>query len=108
MAEMGTPFGSSHEASITGHCPAGVVKRALGWAAFRPESGVHSCPFQSISLSGRLSVICSHHTSLSGVKATLVKIEFFVMVSMALGLESIDVPGATPKKPYSGLIAWSL
>ena len=26
---------------------------------------------------------------------------------MALGLELSDVPGATPKKPASGLIAWS-
>ncbi|OPZ70134.1 MAG: hypothetical protein BWY81_00080 [Firmicutes bacterium ADurb.Bin467] len=47
----------------------------------------------------------SHHTSPSSVSATFVKIVFLAMVCMAFGFESLDVPGATPKKPASGLIA---
>ena len=51
-AEIGTPAGFSHSASIEGHWLAGAVKRALACAAFRPVffpiSGVQSCPFQSI------------------------------------------------------------
>src|SRR5882672_3660472 len=48
----------------------------------------------------------SHHTSPSGVSATLVKIVFFLIEAMALGLVCSFVPGATPKKPASGLIAY--
>ena len=47
----------------------------------------------------------SHHTPPSGVSATLVKIVFLARVAMALGLVFIEVPGATPKNPYSGLMA---
>ena len=39
------------------------------------------------------------------MSATLVKMLFSLIDSIAIGLESYDVPGATPKKPYSGLIA---
>jgi hypothetical protein len=52
-----------------------------------------------------LSVIDSHHTSLSSVRAQLVKSAFLTVVAMALGFDDIDVPGATPKNPFSGLIA---
>src|SRR5258705_2443890 len=48
----------------------------------------------------------SHHTSPSSVSAVLVKTEFRVNVFMALGLVSLPVPGATPKKPASGLMAY--
>src|SRR5919205_3937108 len=41
IAEIGTPFGSSHSGAIDGHCAAGAVKRALGWAAGVGEAGVH-------------------------------------------------------------------
>src|SRR5213593_2689132 len=34
--------------------------------------------------------------------------ELFVIESIALGFVFIDVPGATPKKPASGLIAYNL
>src|SRR5918995_220205 len=85
IAEIGTPAGSSHSGEIDGHCDAGVVKRALGWAAGSDRP--------------------SHHTSPSSVFATLVKIELPHRVAMALGLVSTPVPGATPKKPYSGLMA---
>ena len=47
----------------------------------------------------------SHHTPPSGVSATLVKIVFFASAAIALGLVTLLVPGATPKKPASGLIA---
>ncbi len=48
----------------------------------------------------------SHQMSPSGVSATLVKTELpLLIVRIALGLVCSLVPGATPKKPYSGLTA---
>jgi hypothetical protein len=47
----------------------------------------------------------SHQTSPSSVLAQLVKIVFSRTVSMAFGFVFSPVPGATPKKPASGLIA---
>ena len=49
----------------------------------------------------------SHHTSPSSVSATLVKTELPHSVFIALALVCSPVPGATPKKPASGLIAYS-
>src|SRR5665647_304715 len=72
-AEIGKPFGSSQAGSSEGHCVAGTVKREFGCAALRPHPGVHACPVQSVSLAGGASVMPSHHTSPSGVSATLVK-----------------------------------
>src|SRR5688572_10931374 len=105
IAEMGTPRGTSHSGAIDGHCDAGTVKRALGWAAGVLLSGVHAWPCQSVRRGGLESVISSHHTSPSGVSATLVKMALPHNVSMALGFVLSDVPGATPKNPASGLIA---
>src|SRR5271154_4822611 len=109
MALMGTPSGSSQAGSIVGHCEAGAVKRALGCAALAPVSlaicGVHFLPCQSRHSAGGASVMPSHHTPPSGVSATLVKMVFFARVAMALGFVFLLVPGATPKKPASGLIA---
>src|SRR5436190_8112606 len=109
IALMGTPFGFSQSGSIVGHCEAGAVKRAFGCAALTPVSlaiaGVHLLPSQSRHSAGGSSVIPSHHTPPSGVSATLVKIEFFESVIIALGFVFADVPGATPKKPASGLMA---
>src|SRR6185503_3044929 len=104
-ASIGTPAGSSHFGSIDGHCAADTVKRALGCAAGRPLAGVHSRPVQSVSFAGGCLVMPSHHTSPSGVSATLVKMVSWVMVFMQLGFVSQPVPGATPKNPASGLIA---
>ncbi len=42
----------------------------------------------------------------SSVWATLVKMQFSVRVAIALGLVCSPVPGATPKKPASGLMAY--
>ncbi len=105
MAEIGTPAGSSHSGAIDGHCAAGAVNRALGWAAGASDSGVQSLPFQSTRCSGAALVRPSHHTSPSSVLATLVKMLLLVKVWTALALVSSPVPGATPKKPASGLIA---
>src|SRR5881392_2221852 len=63
MAEIGTPFGSSHSGAIDGHCDAGAVKRAFGWAAGVWDSGVHTSPFQSISRAGFSLVRSSHQMS---------------------------------------------
>src|SRR5271167_518975 len=86
IALSGTPLGSSQSGSMVGHCEAGAVKRALGWAAGRPQPGTHSLPCQSISLGGGTSVVPSHQTPSSGVRATFVKIVFFARVAIAFGL----------------------
>src|SRR3984957_7124251 len=111
-AEMGTPSGDSHAAmSMEGHCETGAVKRPLGWAAglplCLPISGVQRSPRQSRHSAGGLSVMPSHQTPPSGVRATLVKMVLRASVAMALGLVFDEVPGATPKKPASGLMARS-
>jgi len=49
----------------------------------------------------------SHHTPPSLVSPTLVNTVFLTMVAMAYGLVFSEVPGATPKKPFSGLMALS-
>src|SRR5580704_2757651 len=109
IALIGTPFGSSHAGSMEGHWEAGAVKRAFGCAALAPVDlaiwGVHLFPCQSRHSSGGSSVIPSHQTPPSGVKATFVKIVFFDSVAIAFGFVFIEVPGATPKNPVSGLIA---
>src|SRR5438552_7827934 len=107
IAEIGTPVGLSHSDEMTGHCRAGVVKRALGCAALRPEAGVHGRRSQSTRAGGGVSLISSHHTSPSGVTAQLVKMELASAVRIAFGLLFMLVPGATPKNPASGLMAWS-
>ena len=47
----------------------------------------------------------SHQTSPSSVNAVLVNTVLLVRVCIAFGFERSLVPGATPKKPNSGLIA---
>ena len=88
IADTGTPIGSSHSGAIDGHCAAGAVKRAFGCAAGVSDSGVHGLPFQSVARAGGVSVIPSHHTSPSSVRAVLVKMQLRHSVSMALGLVS--------------------
>src|SRR6266567_4345348 len=109
IALIGTPFGFSQSGSIVGHCFAGAVKRAFGCAAFAPLcfpiSRVHLLPCQSRHSAGGSSVMPSHQTPPSGVSATLVNIEFVARVAIAFGFVFTEVPGATPKKPASGLIA---
>src|SRR5580698_11598587 len=105
MAEIGTPLGSCHSGAIEGHWLAGAVNRAFGWAAGSGDAGVHARPFQSVRCAGGVSVRPSHQTSPSGVSATLVKMAFSARPAMAFGLVAMPVPGATPKKPNSGLMA---
>src|SRR5947209_18743893 len=50
----------------------------------------------------------SHQISPSSVLAQLVKIELRPSISIAFGFVRAPVPGATPKKPYSGLTAYIL
>src|SRR5688572_25372238 len=47
----------------------------------------------------------SHQMSPSSVSAQLVKMQLPSSVRIALGFVLVDVPGATPKNPASGLIA---
>src|SRR5208282_4014299 len=102
-AAIGTPSGLSHSGSSDGHWLAATVKRAFGCAAFRPQSAVHDRPCQSVRCAGASRVMPSHQTSPSSVRATLVKITFALSVAIALGFDSYDVPGKTPKYPASGL-----
>src|SRR3954470_5414284 len=103
-ALTGTPRGFSQSGSMDGHCAAGAVNRAFGWAAGSVDTGVQSRPRQSIRCGGG-SLIPSHHTSPSSVIATFVKMQLAASVAIAFGFDFTDVPGATPKKPASGLIA---
>src|SRR3954447_23587100 len=108
IAEIGTPLGSSHSGARIGHWLIGVQYREFGWAAGSPASpllGVQSLPFHDVACSG-LPSIPSHQTSWSSVRATLVNSELpRSMVRIAFGLVFQLVPGATPKKPASGLTA---
>src|ERR1035438_5374511 len=99
IAESGTPSGFCQSGSITGHCDAGAVKRELGCAPFLPLAGVHPLPSQSMPLAGVGTPMSSHQMSLSGVSTTLVTMVFFAHEARACGLDFLEVPGATPKKP---------
>src|SRR5262249_6223528 len=84
---------------------AGAANRALGWAAEVSDAGVQGWPFQSVRLAGGSAVMPSHQTSPSSVRATLVKMVAGPRGALAFLLVAWLVPGATPKKPYSGLTA---
>lgn len=72
-----------------------------------PSRELHGWFFQDVTVtsSGSDWSIPSQYTPPSLVSATFVKMVFLVMVAMALGLVLAEVPGATPKKPFSGLMA---
>lgn len=73
----------------------GAQNRELGWAAGLLLSEVHGLPVQSSSsfpLTGMSFSRPSHQKPPSDVSATLVKIVLLVMVAIAFGLLSIDVP----------------
>ena len=109
IALIGTPSGSSQAGSMVGHCEAGAVNREFGMRGLRPGlsaiCGVQRFPCQSRHSSGGSSVMPSHQTPPSGVSATLVKMVLRDRAAIAFGFVFHDVPGATPKKPASGLIA---
>jgi len=90
---------------MTGHCLRGR-NRAFGCAAARPQPGVHSWPFHQCTWRAvHRSCLPPHIPVVS--KCDIGKNRIFVIVSIALGLESMEVPGATPKKPFSGLMAYN-
>src|SRR5437870_1469109 len=103
--EIGTPWGSSQFGAIDGHCWASTVKREFGCAAGVP--GFHGWPYQSTRPAGGSGVSPSHHGSPDGVTATLVKIVLLFTMAVALGFVFGLVFGATPKNPFSGLMARS-
>src|SRR5580693_6803080 len=103
-AEIGTPSGASHFDEMLGDWRAGTVYRAFGCAA-GPFEESHSSFFQLINPFGGGPSIPSHQGSRSAVIATFVKIVFLCRASMTFRLVFIPVPGATPKKPASGLMA---
>jgi hypothetical protein len=100
--------GSSQAGSIDGHCEAGTgearvrVRREAAFLAVGRRPGV-ALPVGE--LRRRSSVMPSHHTSPSGVSATFVKITLRSSIFIAFGLVCSEVPGATPNRPYSGLMA---
>ena len=81
---------------------AGVRVSRLG-AGLLGDFGCPFLPCQSMHSSGGSSVMPSHQTPPSGVRPTFVKMVFFARAAMALGLVLAEVPGATPKKPVSGI-----
>src|SRR5690242_2066381 len=83
-----------------------TVNRLLGCAAGPGLAGVQGSPLQSVHAAGGSSRP-SHQTVPSGFSATLVNRVFFFTAWVALGFELMLVPGATPKKPASGLTAYS-
>src|SRR5437763_15039682 len=92
-ASIGTPSGSSHSGAIDGHCAAGVVKRAFGWAAGSSEAGVQSLPCQSIAWAGGSPVIPSHQMSPPAVSAQLAKVEPPSLVASASGSVVLEAVG---------------
>src|SRR5262249_30287025 len=104
--EMGPPCGPSQFGAIDGHWLHGPVKGELGCAAGVPPAA-QGLPCQSTVPAGASVPMPSHHGSLEGVMATLVKIVFERTILMPLGLVAALVLGATPKKPRSGLMARS-
>src|SRR5690349_15304181 len=102
IASIGTPCASSAFSDQVGHCFALTVKREFGCAA-GPLAGSYGRPCQSVTgVPGRPS----HQGWLSAVTATLVKMVSREMLLSAFGLVSLLVPGATPKNPASGLMAY--
>ena len=106
IAEMGTPLGLLNSEEMQGQLTAGAVNRELGCAPLEPSVQSHFSPFQLSAFLGGFLSRPSHQTVLSSrLWTTLVKIVFFWVEISALGLDFMLVPGATPKKPFSGLIA---
>src|SRR3954469_11894174 len=97
IALIVTPAGSSANFDSTGLFDMGAVKREFGCAAFSVDPFFHGRPCQSVSSSGTGPSLPSHHTSLSLVTATFVKIVSLQIVLMALAFDFSLVPGATPK-----------
>src|SRR5689334_11420611 len=105
-AEIGTPFTSSYSGATIGHWSTGTQKREFGCAAGFSHPGDQSLRCQSRTWSGGGPSIPSHQTSPSSVSAVFVNTVLRSTVAMAFGFVSRLVPGATPKNPFSGLMAY--
>ena len=107
IAEIGTPCGSSQCGEIDGHCAAGAVKREFGCAAFSVLPGIQRFPFQSshARVGGRIADPLPPGEHVVGQRDVREEGVLLDGQSRAFGLVFMLVPGATPKKPYSGLIA---
>src|ERR1700687_2339876 len=103
-AEIGTPAGSCHRGEMQGACDAGTVYREFGCAA-APFADKALRPCQSIRPAGTAPSMPSHQGSRDAVIAVLVKSELRFSAVITFGLLCALVPGATPKKPASGLTA---
>src|ERR1700680_628002 len=103
-AEIGTPSGSSQRGEIDGAWWAGTVYRELACAGGSCSSAPVQ-PCQSTRPAGAASSRPCHHGSRDAVIAVLVKIELLRIASITFPFVFRLVPGATPKKPASGLIA---
>src|SRR3954466_996469 len=101
IAETGTPLGSLAAGSSAGLFVIGAVKGLLGGAALRPVwrpiSGVHSWPVQSIRRAGGSGVFPSHQTSPSGVGPTLLWMVSPDTAAIAFGWVPRWARGRTPK-----------
>src|SRR5271154_6639457 len=107
IAEMGMPSGSSQCEEIEGDCFAETVYRELGCAA-GPIPAFQGSPRQLISSSCGTPLMPSHQGSRdAAVIATFVKIASCCSAVLTFGFVFALVPGATPKKPASGLMARS-
>src|ERR1700722_12170668 len=99
------PSGSSQWDEIEGDCLAATVERELGCAA-GPMFGFHFSPFQLISSSAGAPLMPSHQGSRdSTVMAVFVKMAACCRGVLTFGFVFELGPGATPKKPASGLMA---
>src|SRR3954449_9089616 len=115
IASIGTPLGFSKSGAMFGTLASVVVNRLLGCAqgdSSAPSGrSATAWPVQSRQPSrsaGGSLVLPSHQTSpVCSLYATLVKIVPVpsAMASTAVGLVAMLVSLATPKTPFSGLIA---
>ena len=83
--------------TITGLQLGGLIAFAIITETVFQWPGMGLLFIQSVSFAGGVSVMFSHHTSPSGVSATLVKMVSRAIDFMQLGLLRTLVPGATPK-----------
>ena len=89
---MRQPYRCTSYVSTLKNSTSSTADRALGWAAGRPQSAVHSSPFQSVKCGGGEAVLPSHHTSPSSVSAQLVKMVLRFIARIAEGFDFSDVP----------------
>ena len=66
IAEIGTPFGSSHSGAIDGHCDGGGGEAGVGVGGGASDSGVQSLPFQSMRCAGGVGEALPPHVAVVG------------------------------------------